>query len=100
MKSVPCLRVRHDIVPYRQDVLARRQHRDDNVSVVNGSLGAGDNLYAIPGRGLAQRRYEVETQNVFARLDEIGGHRRAHVAETDEANSRHLRPPSIFEFQF
>ena len=94
-------RPRHDIVPDRQDVLARRQHGDDDVGVLDGAPGAGDDLDAVSGRGFAQRRYQVEAENVLARLDQVGGHRPAHIAETDEIR---LPPcavlPQVSKFQF
>jgi hypothetical protein len=31
--------------------------------------------------------------NVLARLDQIGGHRGAHIAETDESDFRHVGCP-------
>ena len=41
--------------------------------------------------GVARRRHDVEARHVSARFDQIGGHRPAHIAETDEANMRHGR---------
>src|ERR1700733_1885252 len=90
-------RLWRDVVPYRQHVLAGRQHGDDDIGILKRRLGAACDLHAVLGRGIAQRRYEIESKDVAAGLDEIGGHRPAHVAETDESNSRHVRSLLIAE---
>src|ERR1700722_7249063 len=71
-----------------------REHGDDNVGVVHRTLGVGDDLHAVFRGSLARRRHHVEAAHTLARLDQIGGHRPAHVAETDKSNVRHGKPRS------
>src|SRR6185437_9150555 len=62
---------------------------DDRLGFSDGLAGASRNGYARRGgRGL-RRIDEVEAGDLVARLDEIGAHRRAHVAETDEGDACH-----------
>lgn len=70
-------------------MLARRQHGDNSVGVLHrvrdiGSLAA--TACAGPRERLAR---EIESGDGVARLDEVGGHGAAHIAEADECDVGH-----------
>ena len=77
------------VLPYRNDVLARRQHGDDDVCVLDALSGVPDNLNAIGGGRLARCRDNVKTEYRAAAFDQIGGHWPAHVSKTDKSDIRH-----------
>ena len=78
-----------DFAPHRDDVLARRQHGDRDVGPCRRLRGAGGDLHAAFRRGVARSGDEIEADDAVARLDQIGGHRAAHVAEADEGDFAH-----------
>ncbi len=84
------LRGADDLAPDRQNMLAGRQHRDDDVRALH-RLGRTFRLDdPARRRRRAQLGGEIEACDRVAGLDEIGGHRAAHVAETDECDGCHV----------
>ena len=90
MISAPLAIDGNDLGPHRQHMLARRQHRDDDIGALHrGDRTVGDRR-AI-GLGLVARGADqIERHHLVAGLDQIGGHRAAHIAETDECDVCHL----------
>ena len=73
----------------RQHMRAGRQHGDDRVGAGDGLAGARRNGDAGCGGRRLRRIDKIEARDRMARLDEIRGHRRAHVAEADECDFGH-----------
>ena len=71
-------------------MLAGRQHRDDDLGALDGSDRALGDGGAIRFGLIARGSDEIERDDLVAGLDEIGRHRAAHVAETNECNAGHL----------
>ena len=71
---------------------AGRQHGDDHIGRRNGAVAPLRRLH--PGfTGLAHGAGDgIEPDHAMARLDEIGGHRPAHVAEADKGDGAHGVP--------
>ena len=76
-------------------MLAGRQHGDDDLGVLHRLGGARGLVGALLDRRRDRGIGEIEGRHVMLRLGEIGGHRAAHVAETDEGDFRHGCPPLI-----
>src|SRR5260221_3042724 len=70
-------------------MLAGRQHADHESVVIHGLGRAGRLGGALVDRRLDRGIRQVERRNAMLRLAEIGGHRPAHVAETDKGDFRH-----------
>ena len=49
---------------------------------------------------IARGRHQIERDHLVAGLDQIGGHRPAHVAEADECDICHLEFPPLEAFLF
>ena len=88
------VRGRQHILPHRQDMLAGRQHGNDDIGVFNTALGIGHDLHTIAGGRFARGRHDVEAAHMLAAFDQIGRHGSAHVSKTDESDIRHVRSPS------
>ena len=73
----------------RQHVTSGREHGYDRVGARDGLAGARRNGDARCGRRGLRGIDKIEAGDRMTRLDEIGGHRRAHVAEADECDSGH-----------
>ena len=71
-------------------MLAGRQHGDHDLGILHGSRRIGHDDDAIVPCGRQIFRNEVETVHGVAGLDQIGGHRVAHIAKADEGDRRHL----------
>ena len=56
------------------------------LSAMRGAVGLG-----LIARGL----HQIEADHLVAGLDQIGGHRPAHVAEADECDACHVRFPPL-----
>ena len=76
--------------PYRKHMLAGRQHRNHDV----GALDRANRAVGDPGtvglRLIARGFHQIEARHLLAGLDQIGGHRPAHVAEPDECDVGHV----------
>ena len=80
-------------------MLARGQHGDDDIRALHRSCRAVGDGGAV-GLGLIEQSlHQIEADDLVAGLDEIGGHRPAHVAESDECDCCHVSP-SGQEFLF
>jgi hypothetical protein len=71
-------------------MLAGRQHGDDHIGTFHGARSALCDAGTV-GLGLvAGGLGEVESNDLVAAHDQIGGHGAAHVTETDECDRGHL----------
>src|SRR5262249_45576730 len=74
---------------------ARRQHGDDNVGVLHGRGRAWGNRHAGLSGEVAEPLDKIVANDLVTGLDQVGGHRVAHVPQPDEGDcfAGHLRPP-------
>ena len=77
----------------RQHMPPGRQHGHDHIGVGDGLAGARCDRHAGRGGRRFRRVDEIEARDRMASLDEIGGHRRAHIAEADEMRFWTYVPP-------
>ena len=83
------LRLRRDVLIDRQHMLACRQHGDDDSASFTAAGGVGHHDDAIvPARPSGSPERGRSPSRVPG-LDQIGGHRVAHIAEADEGDGRH-----------
>lgn len=75
------------------DVLAGRQHADDHVGALHRVAGAAGGAGAGGDQAVDGALHQVEDVQQVAGLEQVGGHRRAHVAEADEGDLFHGAPP-------
>ena len=87
MTSVHLARCRQDFGPDVDHVLAGWQHRYKGARALDCFGSAFRKRYACFRGGHLRLLTEIETRNLKAGLDEIGGHRPAHIAEPDESDS-------------
>jgi hypothetical protein len=78
---------RQDFGPDVDHVLAGWQHRYKGARALDCLGSAFRKRYACFRGGHLRLLTEIETRNLKASLDEIGGHRPAHIAEPDESDS-------------
>jgi hypothetical protein len=83
----------HDVFPDLEHVLAGGQHGDHRFRTADGSSRIAHDLDAIAARNIEVRRHEVEAEHAMARLDQVGGHRVAHITEADEGDGGHVEAP-------
>ena len=94
-------------VPHRRDqpalvqpdlahILARRQHGDDDIGAFRGLGGTAGTLDASSRQGPERGGIEVVAGDAMARLDQVRGHGRTHVAEANETDARHVAAPRGF----
>ncbi len=76
----------------RENMLSGGQHGDDDIRARDRLARIGRDRHAGAGGGRLRRLDEVETCNRMPRLDEIGGHRPAHVAEAEKRDLGHCFP--------
>ncbi len=72
-------------------MLARGQHGDDGFGAAGRIAGGGSGNGASSGELLHGRLRKIENPELMARLDQIGGHWPAHIAEPDKADFCHPR---------
>ena len=80
----------HHVLVDRDHVFARRQHGDDHVRVLHRGRRVGHDGDAV---FLGHRQivgHQVVAADLMTGLDEIGGHRVAHIAEADEGDGGHV----------
>ena len=91
--------LRRDVLIDRQDMLAGRQHGDDDLGVLDRRDAVGhdhDAIVRAPFQGSPATRSKPCT--AMPGLDQIGGHRVAHIAEADEGDRGHAVSPDMFWF--
>ncbi len=88
-----CLRDRLDeaalVEPHLAHVFTGGQHGDDDLGALRRLGGARGRGATCSDEGVARGGIDVVARDPMARLDEIGRHGRAHVAEADETDGRH-----------
>ena len=81
----------------REHVAPGREHGDDRVGARDSLAGARRDGDAGCGGRRLRGVDKIEARDRVARLDEIRGHRRAHVAEADECDFGHGFPGRLRE---
>ena len=80
----------------RADLRPGRQHRDDDFARGGGFRGRyGRVRPPFAARASTRLRHEVEAGHPMPGLDEIGRHRRPHIAEPDKPDRRHAEFPPV-----
>jgi hypothetical protein len=82
-------------------MLARGQHRNHDFGALDrGGSTFGDRSTISLGL-VARGFHQIERHHPVAGLDQIGGHRAAHIAKTNECNACHLWfPPRPGRFSY
>ena len=81
------------VQPHLAHVLTGRQHGDDDVGAARRLRRAARRLHAGGRQRLHGTGIDVVADDAMAGLHQVGRHRRAHVAQADEADRRHAQSP-------
>ncbi|MNP56035.1 hypothetical protein D3C76_1507280 [compost metagenome] len=74
-------------------MVAGRQHADHHVGALHRIAGTARGAGALGDQAVDGALHQIEHAQQVAGLEQIGGHGRAHVTESEEGDLFHVRSP-------